>query len=54
MKEIPLSQVLFAKSSRDEDTIHLIKSHLSGRPSTEVIEGELMVYLNKENRVNFK
>jgi len=43
MKEISLSEVLMMLYGNNDPQV--IKSYLSGRPQTEKIEGELMVYL---------
>jgi len=47
MNEIKLRTALMTKGAKDEDWIQWLKAKLSGRPFTEVIEGELMIYLKK-------
>ena len=49
MNEINLKEALLKKVSSDEDWLQWLKAKLSGRPFTEVIKGELMVYLKNND-----
>ena len=50
MKEINLKTALLAKGSSTDDWIQWLKAKLSGKPFTEVIEGELMIYFKHKQQ----